>query len=209
MEAAMPDDPATNVVSHTRTTRPPRNLRDAAQLINDLGSLLLGRKDRLQGIDTKRARLRARLKALDDEEARIKRGYARRLDLRANAVFTYGQENYDELTDGGESRTVLLPTGARFRWRNSGLKVLHINTKDFFKEARRKRLFQLFVRVKIVLEPNLEALTTYPEQARRLKSVTLGTEDTFTILPNGTDERYKTVVEDPDRTWSVEVPRKK
>lgn len=206
----MPDESAAPAAS-PRRVRIPRSLADIGTLIDEIGAFLAERDPGLGKIAEKRARLRQRMKKLDDDEEKLKRRYERRLNPRADKVFTYAQERYDELTDDGESRTVSLRNGAQFRWRNSGRKVLWIDAPEaFIREVRQKRLFTLFVRVKIIFEPNLEALTAHPDKAALLKTVRLGSEDTFSILPNGTDARYQTVVEkDGDRKWSVEVPKKR
>ncbi|MFA5062230.1 MAG: host-nuclease inhibitor Gam family protein [Patescibacteria group bacterium] len=95
-------------------------------------------------------------------------------------LFIFADANRETLTEGGKTKTIQVPTGS-FGWRLNPPSV-HLRDKKAVIKALKKMGLKRFVR--IVEDPNKEAMLEEPAVAVTVPGVKIKQEEIFSVKPN-------------------------
>ena len=150
----------------------PKSLDEAAQFLAQIGE---GQRaaDKIQlDINTKVEQLKAQ--AMADVKP-----HQEKISQLVEGLFAYAEVHRNELTDGGKSKTVKLPTGW-FGWRWTPPAISIRNVKAILVKFKELGLKQ-FIRIKE--EPNKEAMLKEPEIAKTIKGISISQHEEFVVKP--------------------------
>lgn len=124
---------------------------------------------------------------MNDELAELKARFERTADpLKASVkgletgIQNYCEVNRNALTNGGKTGAHKFPAGV-VRWRKTPLKVTLRNVEAVIKAVKDAGLAAIFLRVKEEIDK--EAMGKRPDEAAKIKGVTIGGGEQFEIEP--------------------------
>jgi len=150
----------------------PKNLNQAAQFL-----ALIGKEQR--ATDMVQSDLNAEVDRLKAKAMADVKPHQEKISQLVEGLFAYAEVHRNELTDGGKSKTVKLPTGW-FGWRWTPPAISIRNVKAILVKFKELGLKQ-FIRIKE--EPNKEAMLKEPEIAKTIKGISISQHEEFVVKP--------------------------
>jgi len=150
----------------------PQSLDEAAKFLAQIGDEQRATEKIRSGLNAKVDKLKANAMVEDEP-------HQKKISQLVEGLFAYAEANRDELTDGGKSKTVKVPTGT-FGWRMTPLSVSLRNVKSILEGLKSLRL-ERFIRIKE--EINKEAMLKEPEMAKTVKGVSISQHEEFVAKP--------------------------
>lgn len=187
---------------------PPTTKREAASLITHIGRGLLTRSRKRKTLQRRIARWQKKATALQEEEKELTAACLEELEPFADDIADFSITKWDELKEKG-TRTIRYATG-EVRLRAVGKPTITIKNNDvvaFFREVRRKGLARTCIR--ILEEPNIDALHDDLSLAARLKTVEVAYTTKLEIRPTHSDDRLESTVAGEGWAWEIAASRAK
>jgi phage host-nuclease inhibitor protein Gam len=189
-----------------RGVRIPRTKTEAGRSVVQLGMALAKIGSTRRRYDAKVEKLTKRIHDLEKERDEIVAPLAEETRTIANAIHRFAEAERPALTGGGKIKTVLL-SGGSFKWYTPGRASFEVPDEEaFYEEAKRKKIEDLFVRVK--KEPNRQAMHDNPEAAGKLRSVIAEKRERFAIAPRNAAFVARRVLDEPHAEWEFEEKEK-
>ncbi len=150
----------------------PKDLAEAAEFLSNLGKAQ-------QAIDEINADLTAEVEKLKKAAATKAKLEQERINILLEGLFAFAHPRRKELTAGGPSKTVTLPTG-ELRWRTTPPKV-NISSTEKVLAALEKLGLQRFIRQTPTV--NKEAMLAEKDVATSVDGVSITQTDEFVAAP--------------------------
>lgn len=150
----------------------PKSLDEAAEFLAQIGK-------EQRATDTIQSDLNAKVDELKVKAMFNTKLHQKKISQLVEGLFAYAEVHRNELTDGGKSKTVKLPTGW-FGWRWTPPAISIRNVKAILVKFKELGLKQ-FIRIKE--EPNKEAMLKEPEIAKTIKGVSISQHEEFVVKP--------------------------
>jgi phage host-nuclease inhibitor protein Gam len=179
--------------------RIPRSLADAREAVRRIGAALAAGRRVARTYDARIEKLRARISALEKERDVTAGPHEEEARAIANALHRFAESHREELTR--EAKKVKLGKGAFFTWRLPGKPALIVDEHRFYDEVEKAGLADRFVRV--IKEPNKQAMHDDLAAAECLKSVSLERLERFTVQPAGSSLRIERKLGTEHAEWEV------
>ena len=154
------------------TTPPPTTLDEAAEYIR-----LIGEAER--AIIRHNTELNDAIALLTKGHAATIEGFVRQYQTLGARLYEYAKANRKALTNDGETKTIILPTGS-FSWRMTPKSVDIKKPKEIIALLKALKL-ERFIRTKE--EPDKEAMLKEEEVAAAVEGVSISQRENFTIKP--------------------------
>lgn len=150
----------------------PHSLDEAAKFVARLGQ-------EQREIDRINLALNEKLKDLTAKATAEAKPYQESIAEIVGGLFAFAESRREELTDGGQKKTVELPTGI-FGWRMTPPAISLREVKEVLVRLKTMGLTQ-FVRTKE--EVDKEAMLKEPELAKSVKGVSITQHEDFLVKP--------------------------
>lgn len=184
----------------------PRSRREAATLITRIGRGLLNRSRKRNQLLRRIAKFKKQATKLQEEEKELTALCLAEIGPIADEVADFSIEEWEMLHEKG-TRTIRYGTG-EVRLRDVGkptISVKHNDVAAFFREAKRKGLARKLIRV--VREPNIDALHDDLDLAERLRTVSVVYTTKIEVRPRHIDDRLEASVTEDEWNWEIAAPR--
>jgi phage host-nuclease inhibitor protein Gam len=193
-------------IAALKGVRIPRTRAEAAQAITRLGMALAKMRSVSNKYEVRIQKKKEHIIALEKERDEILKPLNEESRTVATAVHRYAEEHRSELTNNGKLKTVKLDDKSSFRWFLPGKSSLVVDETRFYEEVADKGLESLFVRV--IKEPNKQAMHDNPEEAAKLTSVSTERKERFQIEPRNVDIRVERKLHTEHVDWEFKEMEK-
>ena len=153
----------------------PKNLDEVSRFLSRIAQ-------EQRAIDAIKADLNEKVEALQAVATEETNPHVECLGGLFEGLYIFAQANRETLTDGGKRKTIDVPTGT-FSWRLAKPAVHLKDVKEVVKALQTMKLTQF---IRVIEEPNKEAMLKEPELAQSVKGVTIKQLEYFTAKPNET-----------------------
>ena len=150
-----------------------KNLEQADEFLSEMGQAQ-------QAIDDINAELTAEVEKLKKEAAAKAKIEQDKIDDLLEGLFAFAHPRKAELTAGGPSKTVHMPSGGELRWRTTPSKVNISNTEKVLATLKSLGL-RRFIRQTPTIDK--EAMLKEPQVAVEIPGVTITQIDMFVAAP--------------------------
>lgn len=150
----------------------PKSLDEAAQFLTQIG-------EEQRAIDKTQLRFNAAVDKLKTKAMIDVEPHQKKVSQLVEGLFAYAEAHRDELTHGGQRKTVEVPTGL-FGWRMTPPSVLLRDVKSILKSLKSLGL-KRFIRTKEEIDK--EAMLKEPEVAKTVKGVSISQHEEFIAKP--------------------------
>ncbi|HAO64749.1 TPA: host-nuclease inhibitor protein Gam [Candidatus Taylorbacteria bacterium] len=160
----------------------PASIQQAAEFIQEIGQ-----SDRqITAINKK---LNDRIEKLKTKAIAAAEPLSKRVLELAKGLYEYAEANRAQLTDGGQTKTISLPTGT-MAWKNTPPAVHLKNVDAVIAEINKLGLSERFLR-KPPAEVDKEAMLKDQDAAKSIKGVSIDQDEIFVIKPSESDAEIK------------------
>lgn len=158
------------------TVAVPKSREGLAEFVRQIG-------DHRRAIDTAQIRLNNQIERLKAQAGEVSRPHEEAIGQLLEGAFVFAAGNREELTEGGKTKTVQLPTGV-ILWRTTPPSA-SIRNKEVVIASCESLGLTRFIRVR--KEPDKEAMLKEPEVAKTIKGVTITQREEFVVKPSEVD----------------------